>query len=138
RPRAGLRAVERLPDHAHCRLGEAVLREIDHRYPLHVGRVGAATERAADRAADEIDEHEVVEDTAVHVEPDAIEDVDHRADVDHQAGFFLHLSRDRDLERFADLDRTARQAPLAFQRLVSTADEEHARAVDDYGADADD
>src|SRR5262249_4951123 len=93
---------------------------------------------AAVRPAEEIEQHVVVEHAAIGVEPDAIENVHHRTDLDDEARLLPHLARDRDLERLAALHRPARQAPLAFQRFVRAAHEQHATAVDDDGAYSDD
>ena len=69
---------------------------------------------------------------------DAIEDLDHRTDLDDQAGLFQHLARARRFERLAQLDPAAGKIPLALQRLV-VASHQHDLAVDEHdGPDAHD
>ena len=53
-------------------------------------------------------------------------------------GLFAHFARERGLQRLADLDRAARQAPLALQRLVRPLHQQHAIAVENHGAHGDD
>ena len=47
------------------------------------------------------------------------------------------FTRDGDFQRLAGLDGAARQAPLALRRVVGTAHQQHAPAIDDDGADTD-
>ena len=61
------------------------------------------------------------------------------ADLDVEAGLLLISRRAASTERLAELDRAARQRPLALPRLVRALDDQHARpscTID--RADADD
>ncbi len=69
---------------------------------------------------------------------DAVEDVDDRSDDDVERRFLADFARQRSLEALADLHGAARQAPVAFQRLLPSLDQQHAIAVEDHGADGDD
>ena len=60
-----------------------------------------------------VDQHEVILHPPLVVEHDAIEHLDHRADLDDEAGLLEHLARDRGLERLADLDARRREDSTA-------------------------
>ena len=62
---------------------------------------------------------------------DAIEDFDHRTDLDVESGLLEHLPRDAGLERLAGLDRAARKAPLPGERLEAPLHEHDAAVVHD-------
>ena len=106
--------------------------------PLHFFGVRAARRRAASRAAEVVDDDEVILDAAVRVPADAIEHFDDGSDVHVEAGLLAHFADQSRLERLAQLDGAARQAPFALERLVRALDQQHAVAVEDHGADADD
>src|SRR6185295_4034215 len=105
----GLRAeaVDGLVDDADGRRRDAVVVERTDLDPRRAVRVGRARETAAERPADEIDQHVVEARAPFIVEPQAIEDVEHRANFDVQAGLLAHLSHRRGLERLAELDGAA-------------------------------
>ena len=77
-------------------------------------------------------------DSPVRIVPNAIQNVDDRADLDVEAGLLANLPANRLFERLADVDRAARNAPLAFERLVRALHEQHAVAVEHNGAHAHD
>jgi hypothetical protein len=78
-------------------------------------------------------------DAAVGVDVNAIEHLDDGTDADHESGFLERLSLHGGVERFADIDNAARQAPLALEWFVRTAREQHAIGVaHDHGAHAHD
>ena len=67
-----------------------------------------------------------------------IEHVDDWTHVHVEAGFLLHFTDNSPLKRFAELDPSAWQAPLPFQRFVRAFDEQHAIAIEDHRPDAED
>src|SRR5262249_5065142 len=99
---------------------------------------GKVMDAASLRRADEVDEHVMVARTAIVIERDPIEHLDDRSDLDVQSRFLADLADDRGLERFAQLDGAAWQTPCALERLVRAPYQEHAIAVDDHCANADD
>ena len=99
--------------------------------------VVAGLQRPAHRQTEVVDQHEVVLHAAVLVAQDAIEDLDDGADPDDEAGLLDQFAGDALLERFADLEFPAGNAPPQRQRLVLALDEDHVVAVDDDAADAD-
>ena len=80
-------------------------------------------ERAARRPAQVVDQHEVIADPFVRVEQDPIEHFDDGADVHDETRLFQDFARGARLERFADLERATRQAPLTGERLEPPFDE---------------
>ena len=68
----------------------------------------------------------------------AIEDFDDWSDVDVESRFLAHLASHRDVESLAQFHGTAGNAPLAFQRLLASANQQNAVAIEHDGADADD
>jgi len=101
-------------------------------------RGDAARRRCAAHAAQVIDQDKVVPDTPGVVEQNAIEHLDHRADVHHQPGFLQHFPRAGLFERLAELHAAAWEIPRAFERLVGAL-HEHDPAVDEnHRPDADD
>jgi hypothetical protein len=95
-------------------------------------------ELTATRAAQIVDDHEVMLDAAVGSAVHAIEHLHNRSDRHLETGFFEYLARDRILERLAELHATAREAPLAFERFMTALDEQNALAVEDDSSDAHD
>lgn len=93
--------------------------------PASLDSVGSAGERASGDAAEEVDEHIVVAHAAGIVARDAVKGFDGVDDVDNQAGFFEDFATDGLLEGFAQLDRAARERPLALQRFLAAPDEEN-------------
>ncbi len=100
--------------------------------------VRCALQRAPERPAEEVNEDIVKLDSPVRVVPNAIQDVDDGADLDVEARFLAHFPANRLFERLADIDRAARKAPLAFERLIRSLHEQHAVAVEDNGTHAHD
>ena len=72
-----------------------------------------------------VDEHVVITHLPLGIEQDAVEHVDDRPDLDFEAGLFEHFARKPRLERFAELQPAAGQAPLAGQRLEPPFHEHH-------------
>ena len=68
----------------------------------------------------------MIADAVVGVEEDSIEDIDDIADVHDEPGFLLNLAGGARLQRLANLERSAGQAPLPGERLVLTLDEHDA------------
>ena len=75
---------------------------------------------------------------SVCVAPDAVEHFDDGTHHDVERRLLTHLARERGLQRLAELDNAAGQAPLALERLVPALDQQHAIAVENHGADGDD
>src|SRR4029079_11921344 len=96
-------------------------RQIIDVYDAHVGGVRARLEPPAHGPAQVIEQHVMVADplrsAALLVEQDPIEHVNHTAYLDDQPGLLAHLTRDALCQRLTDLQRAARQAPLAGLRL---------------------
>ncbi len=68
----------------------------------------------------------------------AIEDFDDWSDIDVEPRFLAHLPSHRDVESLAQFHGTAGNAPLAFQRLPASANQQNAVTIEHDGADADD
>jgi hypothetical protein len=78
----------------------------------------------------------VIPHATIRIPVETIEHVDHGTDGNVQIGFLTHFPRDGGLERFTELDGSARQAPFAFERLVTALHEKHAITIEHHGADA--
>jgi hypothetical protein len=57
----------------------------------------------------------VILDAAVDCTFHPVEDLEHGTSLDVEPGFLSHFARDRFAQRLADLDDTARQAPLPLK-----------------------
>ena len=139
-PIAGLEtAKRRLANHGRgrprrCRSASARRRG----HPLGRIGIGRAAQDPPGGRQTKSTEDEVMLDAAVGVADDPIEHLDDRSDLHVRPVSSTHFARDRRLERLADFDAAARQAPLALERLVPPLDQQHATAVEHDGADADD
>src|SRR5689334_6902290 len=78
----------------------------------------------------------MIEDAARLIARDSIEHLDHGPDLHLESGLFEHLARDTGLERLADFNRPARDAPLPRQRFVPALHEHDAALVHDHRTDA--
>jgi hypothetical protein len=92
---------------------------------------------AADASAKEVDQDVVVLGSASCVRINAVEDADDLTDFGLKAGLFAEFAFDGGRERLPDLDGSARNRPLAFERLFAATDQQYAAIVDHEGADAD-
>src|SRR5439155_11182214 len=101
--------------------------------------VGIRREREAppSRPAKIVDQHVVILDAPAGIEPDPIEHLDDRADLDLEPGLFEHLAGDGRPQRLAHFDRTPGKAPFAFQRFVRATHQQYAIVADDDRPDAD-
>src|SRR5947208_773906 len=97
--------------------------------PFGAFGVRGAAEHATGRPAHKIDEDVVVLDAAVRVVAKPIQDVDNGTNVDLETRFLAHLTNDCRFKRLAELNGSARQAPLAFERLMTALDQQDAIAV---------
>jgi len=90
------------------------------------------------RVAKVVDDHEVILDAPILGALNTVEHVDHGSNLDDQAGFFENFSRDRRLERLAELHAAAGQTPFAFERFMrAPGQQDVAVTVEHDGADAD-
>jgi hypothetical protein len=71
---------------------------------------------------------------ALAVAMNAIEEFNQFERFNGKTCFFAHLAYDAGRERFPDLQPPPRQRPLAFERLVPTAHQQHAALVHDHCA----
>jgi secondary thiamine-phosphate synthase enzyme len=88
------------------------------------------------RPTHEVDDHEVIADAALAVPMHAIEGLDHRPDLDVEAGLFLDFSTRGVNQRFTEIEQPARQRPLPFPRLVRATHQERPAVAHHDGADA--
>src|SRR5204863_7254389 len=93
-------------------------------------RIRRACEAPAGRPAKIVDQHVVILDAPAGIEPDPIENLDDRADLDLEPGLFEHLAGDGRPQRLAHFDRTPGKAPFAFQRFVRASPPQHAILAD--------
>jgi hypothetical protein len=101
-----------------------------------LGDVGSCAQLAADRPAQVVDEHEVVDDAALIIVCDAVEHFNDGTDFDGESCFLGHLARHARLERLAGFDRAARNAPLSGQRIEPALHQHDAALVHDDRANA--
>jgi hypothetical protein len=73
----------------------------------------------------------VMQDAAVIVAYEGIDDAGKSGDFDGEAGFLAHLAPDRVFDGFAPFDLAAGDAPFILPRRLSASNEEHAIAVPD-------
>jgi hypothetical protein len=98
--------------------------------------IGGAGQRAAGDSTEKIDQDIVIAHAACLIARDAVEGLHDIDDLDHDAGLLEDLAADGLFEGFAELDRAARQRPLAFEGLLSAPDEENLpRSVRDVAED---
>src|SRR5262249_10981240 len=100
--------------------------------------IGGGRERSGDWTAEIIDDHVMELDTSITGVANAVNNVNDGAGVHLESCLFAHLPDDGVFQPFAQLDDAARQAPRPLERLVPAFHEEHAVAVNDHRADADD
>src|SRR3990170_2323704 len=112
-----LRGSNRLFDDRRRLRSETIAAQIARVDELGRSHVGAMSQRAANRAAQIVDEHVVIAYLALGIEQDPVEDVDNGTNLDLEARFFEHFPREPGFERLAELETAARQAPLSRQRL---------------------
>ena len=117
---------------------DAVRAKLPNRHPSRIVGIRCTGKLATAAVAQKVDDDEVVLDTAVGCAPDAIQHFHKRSDPHDEAGLFEHLTCDGLLEGLAQLHPAPGQAPLTLQRFVAALDEEHAIAIEDDRADADD
>ena len=94
--------------------------------------------RPTNRPAQIVDQDVVIPDSAFGIEQDSIEDIDDGPNLDFEPGFFDHLSRQAGLQRFAQFEPAAREAPLSRQRFEAALHQNHFPFVEDDTAHADD
>src|SRR5215470_1187525 len=117
--------------------GDAVGGHLLERHPFGRVCIRRALKRATGGATKEINQHEMVFHVAAGVAGDAVQDLDHRADFDRQTCFLPHFANDSRLEGLPEFNAATGQAPVTFERLVSTLDQEHPIAVEHDRSNAD-
>ena len=85
-------------------LRQVIVREVVADRRTAASATSIRPQLAANRPAQIVDQHEVIQHATLVVVGDAIEHLDHRADLDVEAGLLEHLAHDAGLERLADFD----------------------------------
>jgi hypothetical protein len=129
-----LEELEGLEDDRGGLISELIPGKILPTHPAGVKHVGSGRELTSFPAAHIVHDHIMVPDppairSASH---DAIEYREHGEGFNVEAGFFLELAAHARLQRLAQLQHSARQGPLALQRLSPAANEQHPLAMNDY------
>ena len=105
--------------------------------PRHLSHIGAGSQHPAFGPAQIVDQHVVILHLPFGITGDAIEHLHDRTHAYPDPDLLQQLSLDSLLERLAEFDGTARQAPLTGQRRLPSAHQRHAPVLDDDGADSD-
>src|SRR5580698_4751242 len=133
-----LRPLPACFDHAHgdgIELEGAVAVPLGALYPADRVGVGGGLQFPAGDATKVVRDHIMVPD-AVAVAMDSIQEFDQLDRLDPQPGLFVDLADNAGGESFAQFQHSTGQRPLAFQRLASTAHQQHAAPIDDDRADS--
>lgn len=114
------------------------LREFRPRHPLHPAHVVRRAQAPAYHPALVVDQHVVILRLAGGVANDPLEDLNNSQRFHLQAGLLAHLAYDAGFQRFARLQDSARQRPVAFQRLVAPLDQQDLVALENQSSDSQD
>src|SRR5271166_4467709 len=112
--------------------------QVGFAHPSHLADVGSRSGFAGDWPAEIVDQHVVILGPSVAVGEDAVEDVQHFSRLDDEAGLFERLAADAVAESLAQLQHSARDRPLAQERLGGTTHQKRAASLDDDRADSND
>jgi hypothetical protein len=104
---------------------------------LDFADVAGGTRFASDWPAEVIDKNEVILGAAGGVREDAVENFEHFAHTDVEAGFFQDLASGGVAKLLAKLEDAAGNGPLALEGLGVTTDKKSATILDNDGSDAD-
>lgn len=104
--------------------------------PAHVVGVRSGTQLAPVDAAQVVGDDVVVTHAAAFA-VNAVEELNQLEGLDVEAGFLADFAGSPGGKRFSDFEHTAREGPLALERLTAAPDKKNAAVLNDNGAYAD-
>ena len=123
--------LEPANDHGARFIGEVVCPQGLGRDQNGIVHIGPELQLSANGPTEIVDEHEVIPNTTLLVQHDAIEDLDDGTHLNVQARLLSHLTRHASFERLTQLQCAARQTPMPRQWLVPALDEHDPSGIDD-------